>query len=62
MDLCNRIGGGLIQRVVQAILKNKNVSYLKFLCDIVKVGSTYIKKNQDIVMQEVSPVKSRAIR
>ena len=56
MDLCNKVGGQLIQKVVQATAKDRNVDYLQFLCNLVKMGSTYIKKNQDIVMQEVSNI------
>jgi inositol 1,4,5-triphosphate receptor type 1 len=53
--LCNEVNEKVIQHSVHCIeTHGKHVQYLKFLQTIVKAENQFIRKCQDMVMQEVS--------
>lgn len=52
--LCNEVGAKVIQHFVHCIeTHGKHVQYLKFLQTIVKAENQFIRKCQEMVMQEV---------
>lgn len=52
--LCNELSERVVQHFVHCIeTHGRHVQYLKFLQTIVKAEGQYIRKGQDIVMQEV---------
>jgi inositol 1,4,5-triphosphate receptor type 1 len=55
--LCNEVGAKVIQHFVHCIeTHGKHVQYLKFLQTIVKAENQFIRKCQEMVMQEVRDV------
>lgn len=53
--LCNEVNEKVIQHFVHCIESHgRHVQYLKFLQTIVKAENQFIRKCQDMVMQEVS--------
>lgn len=53
--LCNEVNEKVIQHFVHCIESHgKHVQYLKFLQTIVKAENQFIRKSQDMVMQEVN--------
>jgi inositol 1,4,5-triphosphate receptor type 1 len=55
--LCNEVNEKVIQHSVHCIeTHGKHVQYLKFLQTIVKAENQFIRKCQDMVMQEVSKI------
>ena len=54
IQLCSEVNEQVVQHFVNCIATHgRHVEYLKFLQTIVKAEGTYIRKTQDIVMQEV---------
>lgn len=57
VSLCNELNDRVVQHFVHCIeTHGRHVQYLKFLQTIVKAEGQYIRKGQDIVMQEVGCV------
>lgn len=55
LSLCNEVGEKVVQHFVHCIeVHGRYVEYLKFLQTIVKAENQFIRKSQDMVMQEVS--------
>ena len=53
--LCSEVSERVIQHFVQCIeTQGRHVQYLKFLQTIVKAEGHFIRRSQDMVMQEVS--------
>lgn len=54
LALCNEVNEKVVQHFVHSIeIHGRHVEYLKFLQTIVKAENQYIRKCQDLVMQEV---------
>lgn len=55
LNLCNEVNEKVVQHFVHCIeIHGRHVEYLKFLQTIVKAENQFIRKCQDMVMQEVS--------
>lgn len=55
LSLCNEVGEKVVQHFVHCIeVHGRYVEYLKFLQTIVKAENQFIRKSQDMVMQEVN--------
>lgn len=55
LALCNEVNEKVVQHFVHSIeIHGRHVEYLKFLQTIVKAENQFIRKCQDMVMQEVS--------
>lgn len=55
LSLCNEVNEKVVQHFVHCIeMHGRHVEYLKFLQTIVKAENQFIRKCQDMVMQEVS--------
>lgn len=56
LNLCNEVNEKVVQHFVHCIeIHGRHVEYLKFLQTIVKAENQFIRKCQDMVMQEVNP-------
>lgn len=55
LTLCNEVNEKVVQHFVHCIeIHGRHVEYLKFLQTIVKAENQFIRKCQDMVMQEVN--------
>ena len=59
VQLCSELSDKVVQHFIHCIeTHGRHVEYLKFLQTIVKADSQFIRKCQDIVMQEVNSSKN----
>lgn len=58
LALCNEVTDKVVQHFVHCIeIHGRHVAYLQFLQTIVKAENQFIRKCQDMVMQEVSSLR-----
>jgi hypothetical protein len=51
--LCNKVSKQVVLFAIQGIEKGRHVKYLRFLLSIVRVNGAFLRRTQDMVMQEL---------